>query len=229
MYFGAAMSCATRHGTQISLKAGAHVAPIPIISREPLREEKLVCWWIHRHTAADRTDPTLSKGIPFHPVPTFEIFPQLACFPSASPITNARLLHKPAFAAIHNCVFSLQPQSAEQERGEKKERKEGVLGLEQGFMTFNMICIIVCISCSVSTQCQHGWSGLISELHHKDKRHTCRYRVIWLPTAHVKLFSRTRGLLQLHEWANCCIMISQESHFNWSRDLLVIFNLCTCM
>lgn len=88
-------------------------------------------------------------------------------------------------------------------RSEGKGEREGVLRLEQGFMTFSTICIIVCISCSVSTQCQHGWSVLISKLHHKDKRNTCRYKVILLPSAHVKLF-RTR-----HSGSYCICMNGQ--------------------
>lgn len=119
------------------------------------------------------------------------------------------------------------------ERGEEEKRtgRLGVFRLEQGFMTFNTICIIVCISCSVSTQCQHGWSGLISKLHRKDKRNTCRYKAILLPTGHVKLLKRTRGLLQLHEWADCCIMISQLERFFFLIEvgmLLRVLNCQTC-
>lgn len=97
-------------------------------------------------------------------------------------------------------VFS-QPKSREQEEKGGWGCKGRVgRGAEQGFITFNTICIIVCISCSVSTQSQHGWSVLISKLHHKDKRNTCRYKVISLPTAHVKLFRRTR---QARSYCGC--------------------------
>lgn len=110
-------------------------------------------------------------------------------------------------------VFS-HPKSGEQEEREKEGR-----GLEQGFITFNTICIIVCISCSVSTQCQHGWSVLISKLHHKDKRNTCRYKVISLPTAHVKLFRRTR---QARSHYNCRNWQIIASWFLKAKSLILI-------
>lgn len=47
-------------------------------------------------------------------------------------------------------------------------RKNRVSRHQPGFMMFSKICINACISCSVSRQSQHGWSGLISEPHHKD-------------------------------------------------------------
>lgn len=108
----------------------------------------------------------------------------------------------------------------------------GLLSLEQGFMTFNAICIIVCISCSVSTQCQHGWAVLISKLHHKDKRNTCQYKVILLPTARVKLFRRTRH-------SGSCFMNRQiiASWFHKAKSLIQIevgslllgYHLCICI
>lgn len=85
-------------------------------------------------------------------------------------------------------VFS-QPRSG---RNGKCRGKWGRRVSQQGFMTSKTICIIVCISCSVNTQCQHGWSVLISKLHHKDKRNTYRYKVILLLAVHVKLFRRTQ-------------------------------------
>lgn len=84
-------------------------------------------------------------------------------------------------------------------------------------MTFNAICIIVCISCSVSTQCQHGWSVLISKLHHKDKRNTCQYKVILLPTARVKLFRRTR-----HSGSCCMNRQIIASWFHKAKSLIQI-------
>lgn len=117
----------------------------------------------------------------------------------------------PATQAIQNLpsktVGFFHTMSTGLEWGEKN-RESGGFQREQGFMTSSSICIIVCISCSASTQCQHGWSGLISKLHHKDKRNTCRYKAILLPTDHVKLLRRARGLLQIREWADCCITIS---------------------
>lgn len=94
---------------------------IPLI----YREQKHICWWIHRHTTADRTDTTLSKKLPFHPVPTFEIFPQLACFPGVSLITNARLPHEPAFAAPSKTVCFLHSHRVLNRSEEEKRTKSG--------------------------------------------------------------------------------------------------------
>lgn len=179
-----------------------------------------ICWWIRRHTAADRTDTTLSESFHFHPVPTFEIFPLLAFLPCTSLITNARLLHKPAFAAFQNWVFSLSQKAENRSEGGGAGRWwEVCVRVCGGFITFNTICIIVCIACSVSTQCQHGWSVLISKLHHKDKRNTCRYKVISLPTAHVKLFKRTR---QARSYCSCMNGQMIASWFHEAKSLILI-------
>ncbi len=183
-----------------------------------------ICWWIQRHRATDRTETTLSESFHFILFLLLKYFPSLSSFP-------VRLLLQ-----MHACCTSppslpskavgfLHSQRVEN-RSEGKGGREGVLRLEQGFMTFSTICIIVCISCRVSTQCQHGWSVLISKLHHKDKRNTCRYKVILLPTAHVKLFRRTR-----HSRSYCSCMNGQiiaswflktkESNSNWSGRFIV--------
>lgn len=66
----------------------------------------------------------------------------------------------PSFTAIQSAKECRTEQECVRRRGLQSEGW-GCGGLEQGFMTFNMICIIVCIACSVSTQSQHGWSVLI--------------------------------------------------------------------
>lgn len=116
-------------------------------------------------------------------------------------------------------VGFLHSQRAEIRSEGGKGGRVGALRLQQGFMTFNTICIIVCISCSVSTQCQHGWTVLISKLHHKDKRNTCWYKVILLLTAHVKLFRRTR-----HSGNYCSCMNGQiiASRFHEAKTLILI-------
>lgn len=62
---------------------------------------------------------------------------------------------------------------------ESTDRKKAKLKLEQGFMTSNIICIIVCISRSVSAHCLHGWSVLISKRHHKDKGKHADKKASW--------------------------------------------------
>lgn len=62
---------------------------------------------------------------------------------------------------------------------ESTDRKRAKLKLEQGFMTSNIICIIVCISRSVSAHCLHGWSVLISKRHHKDKGKHADKKASW--------------------------------------------------
>lgn len=191
-----------------------------------------ICWWIHRHTAVDGFNSV--RKLPFHPAPTFEIFPLLASFPVRLLLQMHACCTSPPSLPSKTVGFLHRQWVQNRSAGGLYTAKEcrigarggaELLSLEQGFMTFNMICIIVCISCSMSTQCQHGWSVLISKLHHKDKRNTCQYKVILLPTARVKLFRRTR-----HS-ESCCmnrqIIASwfhkecQESHSYWSGEFIV--------
>lgn len=137
-----------------------------------------ICWWIYQQ---QRLIGKMQKGL------IYSFFWYISLHPGAFLIINARQLLKPALATIQNGGFSLK-----NGKQEWRARRERLLGFEQGFMAFNTICIIVCISCSVSTQHQHGWSVLISRLLRIDKRNTCRYKVILLPAAHVKLFRGTR-------------------------------------
>lgn len=119
-------------------------------------------------------------------------------------------------------------------KGKAGREGEGFSGLNKALWLSTSICIILCISCSVSTQCQHGWSVLISKLHHKDKRNTCRHKVILLPTAHVKLFRRTRQARSCSCYMNVQII---ASWFLEAKDLILIevgsllfvVNLCTCI
>lgn len=188
-----------------------------------------ICWWIHLHTAADKTDATPSERSHLILFLLLKYFPGLPSFPARLLLQmRACCCTKPAFAAIQSGGFSAQPKSGEQ------ERERGFSGLEHSFMTLNTICIIVCISCSVSTQCQHGWSVLISRLHHIDKRNTCRYKVILLPTAHVKLFRRTR---QAGSYCSCMNGQIIASWFLKAKSLiltevgslLLLVNLWTCI
>lgn len=156
---------------------------------------------------------------------------QLAFSPTRLLLQMRACCTSTAFTGIQSCGFSPQPK--EWRTGVKGKRgRWGILGLEQGFMTFDAICIIVCISCSVSTQRQHGWSVLIFKLHHIDKRNACRSKVILLPTAHVKLFRRTR------QAGSYCSRMNGQIIASWSLrakslilievgSLLLVVNLCT--
>lgn len=159
-----------------------------------------VCWWKYRCTVVDRTDSVgklLFRRSYFWNIFAACILSRRVSYYKCTPAAQA-----PSFLESKTVGFLRSLESGEQERWGR------ILRLERGFMTFNSICIIVCISCSVSTQCQHGWSLLISKLHHKDKRNTCRYKVILLPTAHVKLF-RTR------QAGSCCGCINESIIASW--------------
>lgn len=117
--------------------------------------------WLSLGQGASCVDENMDTQQPirlsFHPALTFEISPRLASSAGAPLITDARLLHRLGFTAPQNGGLSSHLQNGGQER-----RLWWGVRREQGFMTFTAICIIACISCSVSTQCQHGRSVLIS-------------------------------------------------------------------
>lgn len=163
----------------------------------------------------DRTHATLSERS------HFILFPLLKYFSGLPSIPVSLLMEMRACCLrCHPKRWVFSTKSGEQERRGKGGGGGGVL--EQGFMTFNTICIIACISCSVSTQCQHGWSVLISGLRHIDKRTTCRYKAILLPTAHVKLFRRPR------QAGSCCSCMNghhdssrPSPYCNWSGEFII--------